>query len=59
MHLADPAKLALIFNKAKKNDKEGSYKLAKLLRVKICARKNKCVTLHTGKPVCLYERCLC
>ena len=33
MHLADPVKLALIFNTAKKNDKEDSYKLAKLLRL--------------------------
>lgn len=33
VHLADPVKLALIFNTAKKNDKEDSYKLAKLLRL--------------------------
>ena len=33
VHLADPAKLALIFNSAKKNDREDSYKLAKLLRL--------------------------
>ena len=31
--MADPIKLALIFNTAKKNDKEDSYKLAKLLRL--------------------------
>lgn len=33
VHLADPAKLALMFNTVKKNDREGSYKLAKLLRL--------------------------
>ena len=33
VHLADPAKLALIFNSSKKNDREDSYKLAKLLRL--------------------------
>ena len=33
IHLADPVKLALIFNTAKKNDREDSYKLAKLLRL--------------------------
>ena len=33
VHLADPVKLALIFNTAKKNDREDSYKLAKLLRL--------------------------
>ena len=33
IHMADPIKLALIFNTAKKNDKEDSYKLAKLLRL--------------------------
>ena len=33
IHMADPVKLALIFNTAKKNDKEDSYKLAKLLRL--------------------------
>jgi transposase len=33
VHLADPSKLALIFNTAKKNDREDSYKLAKLLRL--------------------------
>ena len=33
MHLADPAKLTLIFKSAKKNDREDSYKLAKLLRL--------------------------
>ncbi len=33
VHMADPVKLALIFNTAKKNDKEDSYKLAKLLRL--------------------------
>jgi len=33
VHLADPSKLTLIFNTAKKNDKEDSYKLAKLLRL--------------------------
>ena len=32
-HIADPVKLALIFNSSKKNDKEDSYKLAKLLRL--------------------------
>ena len=34
VHLADPSKLSLIFMTAKKNDKEDSYKLAKLLRLK-------------------------
>jgi len=34
VHIADPIRLALIFNTAKKNDKEDSYKLAKLLRLK-------------------------
>ena len=34
VHLADPSKLSLIFNTVKKNDKEDSYKLAKLLRLK-------------------------
>ena len=33
VHLADPSKLALIFRSAKKNDREDSYKLAKLLRI--------------------------
>ena len=33
VHLADPVKLALIYNSPKKNDKEDSYKLAKLLRL--------------------------
>ena len=33
VHMADPVKLALIFNTARKNDKEDSYKLAKLLRL--------------------------
>ena len=33
VHLADPVKLSLIFNTVKKNDKEDSYKLAKLLRL--------------------------
>ena len=33
VHLADPSKLALIFNSVKKNDREDSYKLAKLLRL--------------------------
>ena len=33
VHLADPSKLALIFNSSKKNDREDSYKLAKLLRI--------------------------
>lgn len=33
IHLADPSRLALIFNTAKKNDREDSYKLAKLLRL--------------------------
>ena len=32
VHLADAMKLALIFNSSKKNDKEDSYNLAKLLR---------------------------
>lgn len=33
VHLADPAKLALIYNSSKKNDREDSYKLAKLQRI--------------------------
>ena len=33
VHIADPVKLALIFNSPKKSDKEDSYKLAKLLRL--------------------------
>lgn len=33
VHIADPAKMSLIFNSPKKNDKEDSYKLAKLLRL--------------------------
>ncbi|MEM4137004.1 transposase [Metallosphaera sp.] len=33
MHIADPARKALIFNTSKKNDREDSYKLAKLLRL--------------------------
>ena len=33
IHLADPVKLALIYNSPKKSDKEDSYKLAKLLRL--------------------------
>ncbi|MCL5439410.1 MAG: IS110 family transposase [Candidatus Thermoplasmatota archaeon] len=33
VHIADPIRLALIFNNAKKNDKEDSYKLANLLRL--------------------------
>lgn len=33
VHMADPVKLSLIFNTSKKNDKEDSYKLAKLLRL--------------------------
>ncbi len=33
VHIADPANLALIFKSSKKNDKEDSYKLAKLLRL--------------------------
>ncbi len=33
VHIADPVKLALIYNSPKKNDKEDSYKLAKLLRM--------------------------
>ena len=33
VHLADPVKLALIYNSPKKSDKEDSYKLAKLLRL--------------------------
>ena len=32
-HMADPSTLALIFRTAKKNDREDSYKLAKLLRL--------------------------
>jgi len=33
VHIADPANLALIFKSSRKNDKEDSYKLAKLLRL--------------------------
>jgi len=33
IHLADPSMISLIFNTGKKNDKEDSYKLAKLLRL--------------------------
>ncbi len=33
VHVADPVKLALIYNTTKKNDREDSYKLAKLLRL--------------------------
>ena len=33
VHIADPVKLSLIFNTTKKNDREDSYKLAKLLRL--------------------------
>ena len=33
VHIADTAKLALIYNSAKKSDREDSYKLAKLLRL--------------------------
>lgn len=33
VHVADPVKLSLIFNTSKKNDREDSYKLAKLLRL--------------------------
>jgi len=33
VHLADPSKLALIFNTAKKNHREDSYKLAEMLRL--------------------------
>ena len=33
VHLADPSKLPLIFNTGKKNDREDSYKLAKLLMI--------------------------
>jgi len=33
VHIADPVKLDLIFNTTKKNDREDSYKLAKLLRL--------------------------
>jgi transposase len=33
VHIADPDRMALIFNSSKKNDKEDSYKLAKLLRL--------------------------
>ncbi len=31
VHISDPANLALIFKSSRKNDKEDSYKLAKLL----------------------------
>jgi hypothetical protein len=34
VHLADPSNLSLIFKTAKKNDRENSYKLSKLLRLK-------------------------
>lgn len=44
VHLADPVKLALIFNTAKKNDKVVSYKLAKFLRLKECT-----VFLNSGQ----------
>ena len=33
VHIADPVKLALIYNSPKKSDKEDSYKLAKFLRM--------------------------
>jgi len=33
VHLADPEKIALVFHSPKKNDREDSYKLAKLLRL--------------------------
>ena len=33
VHLEDPSRISLIFNTGKKNDKEYSYKLAKLLRL--------------------------
>ena len=33
VHLADPFKLSIIFKSSKKNDREDSYKLAKLLRL--------------------------
>ena len=33
IHMANPSKLPLIFNTEKKNDREDSYKLAKLLRL--------------------------
>ena len=33
VHMADPIRLALIFKTTKKNDREDSYKLAKLLRL--------------------------
>ena len=33
VHLADPSRLPLIFNTARVNDREDSYKLAKLLRL--------------------------
>ena len=33
IHLADPSRISLIFNTGKKNDKEDSYKLAKLFRL--------------------------
>ena len=33
VHIADPVKLALIYNSPKKSDREDSYKLAKLLRL--------------------------
>ncbi len=38
IHIADPANLALIFKASRKNDKEDSYKLAKLLRLNDCQR---------------------
>jgi len=38
VHIADPANLALIFKSSRKNDKEYSYKLAKLLRWNDCQR---------------------
>ncbi len=38
IHVGDPANLALIFKSSKKNDKEDSYKLAKLLRLNDCQR---------------------
>ncbi len=38
IHIADPANLALIFKSSRKNDKEDSYKLAKIIRLNDCKR---------------------
>ncbi len=38
IHIADPENHALIFKSSKKNDKEDSYKIAKLLRLNDCYR---------------------